>query len=57
MIKAARSDMFYRPHFFKQTLFGKSLSSLPFEQNTHFDGSVGAHSWMQVIVIPSLFCL
>jgi hypothetical protein len=32
MIKAARSDIFYRPHFFKQMLFGNSLSSLPFEK-------------------------
>jgi len=57
MIKAARSDICYRPHFLKQMLFGNSLSSLPFEQSTHCGGSVGGHSWMQVIVIPSLFCL
>jgi len=57
MIKVARSDIFYRPHFFKQVLVGNSPSSLPFEQSTHCGGSVGGHSCMQVIVIPYLFCL
>jgi hypothetical protein len=57
MIKAARSDTFYRPHFFKQMLFGNSLFSLPFEKRTHCGGSVVGHSWRQVIVIPSLFFL
>jgi hypothetical protein len=57
MFKASGSDILYRSRFLKQMLFGNSLSSLPFQQSTHSDGSVGGHSLLQVTALPSVFSL